>query len=91
MPTDFEDWAAEHRPQANPTARHHEAWLYAADGNDLAYVRTVASRQPLHVWSMVEAEGRRENVVLPGYAEGADGYLITEEPGDPWKDHEVVR
>lgn len=88
--TQFDDWAAEHRPQSNPTARH-EGFLYAAEGHDLDYVRAVASRQPLHVWSMVEAEGRRENVVLSGYAEGADGYLVTEEPADPWKDHEVVR
>lgn len=90
MTVQFDDWAAEHRPQSNPTSPG-EAWLYAAEGRDLDYVRAVAGRQPLHVWSMVEAHGRGESVVLKGYAEDADGYLITEEPGDPWADHEVVR
>lgn len=86
---DFDDWAAEHKPQANPAAVDvDEEFVYRADGHDLEYVRGVAERLPLHVWSVVEGD---RTAVLSGYADGADAYLVTDEPADPWAVYDVER
>ena len=74
---EVEQWEATYRPITNTTREEWDGLLFETYGDDLAYVLSVANKEPRRVWTWVDAEGG--SYIINGYhLVNRIGYFITE-------------